>query len=87
MLEDASPSVITGNVIEECEGQTVALSKESRRSSITGNVFADNGAGITLNQSVDVVVSGNTFAGITAPAVKSSGQCKRVVVDVNAISE
>jgi polygalacturonase len=47
----------------------------------------DEGTGIRLQDTADVVISGNTFTGLSTPAVRAEGACTRLNVSGNIASD
>lgn len=151
IIENTYGSVLSGNMIEECEGVAVILDRDcygitlsanviahnmsggidlrdawgctvsantfvldniqsltvgpnSGRITVTGNTFCnsyiggstkrpvehklpisqDLAFGVLLSGTADVVVTGNVFSGLRNPAVRTEGECARVVIAGNA---
>jgi hypothetical protein len=154
VIENTYGSVVSGNMIEECNGTAIILDRDcygitlsanviahhlqggvhlldawgcavsantftivhqdavfvgpaSGRITITGNNFSntyiggedkrpaegktpmhiDEGTGIRLQGTSDIVISGNTFSGLSTPAVKAEGECSRLNVSGNIASD
>jgi len=145
VIENTYGSVLSGNMIEECQGTAVVLDRDcygitvsanviahnsgggvdvrdawgcaisantftivaqralvvgpgSGRITVTGNNFSnshigggvrrdDPAAGIVLENTSDIVISGNIFTGLAEQAIKAEGECKRIVVVGNAMSD
>lgn len=145
VIENTYGSVLSGNMIEECQGTAVVLDRDcygitisanviahesgggvdlrdawgcavsantftivakralvigpgSGRITVTGNNFSnshiggkvkreDRATGILLNGTSDIAISGNVFTGLAEHAVKAEGDCKRIVLTGNVMSD
>lgn len=150
VIENTYGSVLSGNMIEECEGTAVILdrdcygitisanviahdmgggvdlrhafgcavsantfvldhvfglriSKNSGRITVTGNAFSnshiggdtetrrkieqDEAQGIQLEETSDIVVTGNNFTGLHGSAIQTTGECKRVIFVANGMAD
>lgn len=61
LIENTYGSVLSGNMIEECQGTAVTLDRDCYGITIGANVIAHNGAGIDLKDAHGCAVSANTF--------------------------
>ncbi len=62
VIENTYGSVVSGNMIEECEGTAVILDRDCYGITLSANVLADNfGGGIDLRDAHGCAVSANTF--------------------------
>lgn len=153
VMENTYGSVVSGNMIEECEGTGIILDRgcygvtisanvithhlgggvdlrhawgctisantfvltqpfglrigpASGRLTVTGNNFCnsyvggrtklaaqhatpmsrDGGGGVELNGTSDIVISGNSFTGLNAEAVRGEGETRRIVITGNVMS-
>ena len=108
-LRDAWGCAVTGNTFPLVHADSVRVGPDSGRLTISGNNFSnsfiggkdkrpptgkqpmsrDAGTGITLDGTSDVAITGNTFGGLSTPAVIAKNGCQRllivnnVIVDVN----
>lgn len=62
VIENTYGSVLSGNMIEECQGTAVILDRDCYGITISANVFADNfGGAVDLRDAWGCAVSANTF--------------------------
>jgi len=62
VIENTYGSVVSGNMIEECEGTAIILDRDCYGITLSANVLADNfGGGIDLRDAHGCAVSANTF--------------------------
>ena len=62
VIENTYGSVLSGNMIEECQGTAVILDRDCYGITLSANVLADNfGGGIDLRDAWGCAVSANTF--------------------------
>ena len=47
----------------------------------------DAGTGIMLDGASDIAISGNTFGGLTSPAVTAKNGCQRLLITNNVIAD
>jgi hypothetical protein len=74
---------ITGNNF----GNTYIGGKDKRPAEGPTPMHIDEGTGIRLQSTSEIVVSGNTFAGLSTPAVTAQGECSRLNVSGNIASD
>lgn len=107
-LKDANGCTVSANTFVLTHQFGVKLSGESGRITITGNNFSntyigggkdkrppegktpmhiDIGTGVVLEGSKHVIISGNSFSGLDAGAVKGSGKCRAVMVTGNTVTD
>ncbi len=100
-LRDAWGCAVSANTFTIVHQFGVRAGKDSGRIAITGNAFCnshigngvrrvegkgktlwhnDEGTGVVLNETKDVVITGNTFTGMSREGVKSTGKCERIIV-------
>ena len=104
-LPDAWGCAITGNTFPLVHSDSIRVGANSGRLTISGNNFSnsfiggkdkraptgrtpmqrDAGTGITLDGTSDVVVTGNTFGGLTTPAITTKNGCQRLLITNNVI--
>ena len=104
-LRDASGCAVSANTFVLAHQFSVQVAAASENNTITGNNFCNSGTGGGINKrpptgpqpmSIDegtgihlaegvhgLAVSGNTFSGLSSPAVWSDGPCKSVLVQGN----
>ncbi len=97
-LRDAWGCAISANTFPLVASRAVAVGSQSGRITITGNNFCnsyvggktviqDPATGIVLQNTADVVVTGNSFSGLSRHAVVTEGECRRVLVDGNVMTD
>lgn len=89
-LIDAWGCGVSANTFTINAAQSITVGEGSGRVTITGNNFSnahvggtvereDETGGVRLSKTTDVVISGNIFSGMAREAIKSIGECKRIV--------
>lgn len=109
-LRDAWGCTITGNNFVLVHQYSIRVGSESGRHTITGNQFTnshiggervrrlsvaqsenpwqwDVASGIVLQETSDLVITGNQFSGLTTQAVVARGNCERLLVTNNLITD
>lgn len=106
-LRDAWGCAISANTFTIAHQFSVRVGKDSGRLTISANNFCnthiggadkrpkeektlmgiDEGTGILLQDTTDVTISGNTFAGLSTAAVWTEGACKRLLVGGNIVTD
>jgi nitrous oxidase accessory protein NosD len=107
-LKDAWGCAVSANTFVLAHKFSVRVSKDSGRLTISANNFCnsymgggadkrpkeaktpmgiDEGAGILLQETADVTISGNNFGGLSTAAVWTEGKCQRVLVSGNIVSD
>jgi parallel beta-helix repeat protein len=61
--------------------------KDKRPSTGKGAMQRDAGTGIMLDGTSDVAITGNTFGGLTSPAVTTKNGCRRLLITNNVITD
>lgn len=61
IIENTYGSVVSGNMIEECNGTAIILDRDCYGITLSANVIAHNGGGIDLRDAHGCAVSANTF--------------------------
>jgi parallel beta-helix repeat protein len=104
-LRDAWGCAISGNTFPLVHADSIRVGPNSGRLAISGNNFSnsfiggkdkrlpigksamqrDAGTGIMLDGTSDVAVTGNTFGGLTTPAVTTKNGCQRLLITNNVI--
>ena len=100
-LRDAWGCAVSANTFTIVHQFGVRVGKDSGRIAITGNAYChshigngvrrvegkgktlwhnDEGTGVVLNETKSVVITGNTFTGMSREGVKSTGKCERIIV-------
>jgi hypothetical protein len=83
IIENTYGSVVSGNMIEECQGTAIILDRDCYGNTISANVIAHNGAGVDLRDAHGIAVSANTFTLMTEPALRIAESSGRVTVTGN----
>ena len=106
-LRDAWGCAVSANTFVLVHNGSIRIGPDSGRVAITGNSFGnshiggkdkrpataptpmgrDEGTGILLNATSDIVITGNTFTGLSEEAVRGTGECRRVIVTSNVIAD
>lgn len=107
-LRDANGCTVSANTFVLTHDFAVRLSGESGRIAITGNNFSnsyigggkdkrpaqgktpmhiDIGTGVVLEGSHHVTITGNSFSGLEAGAVKGTGKCRAIMINGNLITD
>jgi parallel beta-helix repeat protein len=73
VIENTYGSVVSGNMIEECNGRAVVLARDCYGITLSANVIAHNGGGIDLVDAHGCAVSANTFVLLKPPATAADG--------------
>ena len=97
-LVDAWGCAVSANTFTIVKQFGVRVGPKAGRIAVTGNSFSnahigggrrrdDEAAGVVLDATRDVAVSGNTFTGLAAEAVKATGACERILVQGNVMAD
>jgi hypothetical protein len=102
-LRDAHGCTVSANTFTIVKKDALRIGPASSRITVTGNSFSNSyigesqqkrqkvdsdAAGIVLNGTSDIAISGNSFAGLTSKAVTNEGQpSKRILVSSNVFTE
>jgi len=102
-LRDAHGCTVSANPFTIVKKDALRIGPASSRITVTGNSFSNSyigesqqkrqkvdsdAAGIVLNGTSDIAISGNSFAGLTSKAVTNEGQpSKRILVSSNVFTE
>ena len=86
VIENTYGSVISGNMIEECQGTAIVLDRDCYGINLASNVIAHNGGGVELQDAHGISVSANTFTINKAHAILFGSQCGRITVSGNNFS-
>jgi parallel beta-helix repeat protein len=98
-LRDAWGCAVSANTFTINDRFGVRVGPEAGRIPVTGNSFCDShhgqavkrkeaenfGGGIVLDGTSDIVISGNTFTGLSRDAVSADGKCRRIVFQGNLV--
>ncbi len=88
VIENTYGSVISGNMIEECQGRAIVLDRDCYGITISANVIAHNfSGGIDLRDAHGCAVSANTFTINPAGALRIGPDSSRITVAGNNFSD
>lgn len=94
VIENTYGSVVSGNMIEECDGRAIVLARDCYGITLSSNVIAHNGGGIDLIDAHGCAVSANTFPLLKLPTKAKDGtqppqlatRCLRIGKDSSRIT-
>lgn len=86
VIENTYGSVLSGNMIEECNGTAVVLDRDCYGITVSANVIAHNGGGIDLRDAHGCAVSANTMTIMKTNALRIGPDSGRITVTGNNIS-
>ena len=86
VIENTYGSVVSGNMIEECNGRAIVLDRDCYGITLSANVIAHNGGGIDLIDAHGCAVSANTFTINKASGLKIGPASGRITVTGNSFS-
>ncbi len=86
VIENTYGSVLSGNMIEECNGTAIILDRDCYGDTISANVIAHNGAGVDLRDAHGCAVSANTFTLMKTDALRIGPDSNRITVTGNNFS-
>lgn len=86
VIENTYGSVVASNMIEECQGAAIVLSRDCYGDTISANVIAHNGAGVDLRDAHGCAVSANTFTLLKTDALRIGPDSGRITVTGNNFS-
>jgi len=88
VIENTYGSVLSGNMIEECQGTAVVLDRDCYGITISANVLADNfGGGVDLRDAWGSTVSANTFTIVAVRALVVGPNSGRITITGNNFSD
>ena len=87
LIENTYGSVLSGNMIEECNGTAITLDRDCYGITLSANVIAHNGAGIDLKDAHGCAVSANTFTIMKDFALQIGPNSGRITVTGNNFSD
>ncbi len=87
LIENTYGSVLSGNMIEECQGAAIVLDRYCHGITISSNLLALNQAGIDLKDAHGCAVTGNTLALIKTAALRIGPLSGRITVTGNNFSD
>jgi hypothetical protein len=83
VIENTYGSVVSGNMIEECNGTAIVLDRDCYGITLSANVIAHNGGGVDLRDAHGCAVSANTFTILKTNAVRIGAGSGRITVSGN----
>lgn len=86
IIENTYGSVLSGNMIEECQGPAVVLDRDCYGITVSANVIAHDGAGVLLKDAHGCAVSANTFTIMVGDALWIGPHSSRITVSANNFS-
>ena len=86
LIENTYGSVLSGNMIEECNGTAIILDRDCYGITLSANVIAHNGAGIDLRDAHGSAISANTLTIMKTMALRIGPQSSRIAVTGNSFS-
>lgn len=86
VIENTYGSVLSGNMIEECDGTAIIIERDCYGITLSANVIAHNGAGIDLRDAHGCAVSANTFTINKTDALRIGPGSGRITVTGNNFS-
>jgi len=87
VVENTYGSVISGNMIEECQGVAIVLDRDCYGNTVSANVIAhDFAGGVELRDAWGCAVSANTFTMVTPRAVFVGPDSGRITITGNNFS-
>ena len=88
VIENTYGSVVSGNMIEECQGTAIVLDRDCYGITLSANVIAhDVGGGVDLRDAHGCTVSANTFTIVPTRAVAIGPGSGRITVSANNFSD
>ncbi len=86
VIENTYGSVVSGNMIEECNGNAIILDRDCYGDTLSANIIAHNGGGIDLRDAHGCAVSANTFTLMKTDALRIGPNSGRIAVSGNCFS-
>jgi Right handed beta helix region len=83
VIENTYGSVVSGNMIEECNGMAIILDRDCYGINLGSNVIAHNGGGVKLEDAHGISVSANTFTINKSHAIYFGPESGRITVSGN----
>ena len=74
VIENTYGSVVSGNMIEECDGRAIILGRDCYGIALSSNVIAHNGGGIDLIDAHGCTVAANAFPLLKMPPKDADGR-------------
>jgi hypothetical protein len=87
VIENSYGSIVSGNMIEECNGTAIVLDRDCYGIALSANVIAHNGGGIELRDAHGCAVSANAFTIVLKNALAIGPKSGRITVTGNNFSD
>ena len=87
VIENSYGSIVSGNMIEECNGTAIVLDRDCYGIALSANVIAHNGGGIELRDAHGCAVSANAFTIVRKNALAIGPKSGRITVTGNNFSD
>lgn len=88
VIENTYGSVVSGNMIEECQGKAIVLDRDCYGTTLSANVIAhDFAGGIDLIDAHGIAISANTFTIVKGHAVSVGPGSGRITISANNFSD
>ena len=88
VIENTYGSVVSGNMIEECNGVAVIMDRDCYGNTVSANVIAHNtSGGVDLRDAHGCAVSANTFTIMGKDAVRVGPNSGRIMISGNTFSD
>ena len=87
VIENTYGSVVSGNMIEECQSAALVMDRDCYGNTVSANVIAHNGAGIDLRDAHGCAISANTFTIMKSDAVRVGPNSGRITLCGNSFSD
>lgn len=84
VIENTYGSVVSGNMIEECAGTAIIIDRDCYGNTLSSNVIAHNGAGISIRDGHGHAISANTFTLMKSHALMVSPESGRLAITGNS---
>ncbi|MHC4875306.1 MAG: right-handed parallel beta-helix repeat-containing protein [Planctomycetota bacterium] len=86
VIENTYGSVVSGNMIEECNAEALIMDRDCYGNTVSANVIAHNGGGVDLRDAHGCAISANTFTIMKTNAVRIGPDSGRITVTGNNFS-
>ena len=86
VIENTYGSVLSGNMIEECQSIAVIMDRDCYGNTVSANVIAHNGGGVDLRDAHGCTVSANTFTIMRENAIRVGPNSGRITITGNNFS-
>lgn len=87
VIENTYGSVVSGNMIEECQAAALVMGRDCYGNTVSANVIAHNGAGVDLQDAHGCAISANTFTIMKTDAIRVGPDSGRIAICANSFSD